>query len=103
MVEPIQTGRGIRDEPRDHVDDRFERFYRDNFTQTARIASLLTNRPDRSANSSTASVQRSGLPRVRFRDLRHTHAFSSIVEPGVEVGLTTGDNRTDSHERAMYR
>jgi DNA-directed RNA polymerase specialized sigma24 family protein len=34
------------DEPRDHVDDRFQRFYRDNFTHTARLARLLTNRPD---------------------------------------------------------
>lgn len=34
------------DEPRDHVDDRCQRFYRDNFTQTARLARLLTNRPD---------------------------------------------------------
>ena len=46
MIEPIQTRRGFMDEPRDDVDDRFQRFYRDNFTQTARLARLLTNRPD---------------------------------------------------------
>ncbi len=34
------------DEPHDHVEERFERFYRDNFTQTARLVRLLTNRPD---------------------------------------------------------
>ena len=34
------------DEPRDQVDDRFQRFYRDNFTHTTRLARLLTNRPD---------------------------------------------------------
>lgn len=46
MIEPIQTRRGFMDEPRDHVDDRFQRFYRDNYTQTARLARLLTNRPE---------------------------------------------------------
>jgi hypothetical protein len=46
MIERIQTRRGFMDEPHDHVDDRFQRFYRDNFTQTARLARLLTNRPD---------------------------------------------------------
>jgi RNA polymerase sigma factor (sigma-70 family) len=46
MIEPIQTRRGFMDEPGDRVDGRFERFYRDNFTQTARLVRLLTNRPD---------------------------------------------------------
>lgn len=46
MIEPIQTRRGFMDEPGDDVDDRFQRFYRDNFTQTARLARLLTHRPD---------------------------------------------------------
>ena len=46
MIEPIQTRRGFMDEPRDDVDDRFQRFFRDNFAQTARLARLLTNRPD---------------------------------------------------------
>ena len=34
------------DEPQDHVDERFQRFYRENFAQTARLVRLLTSRLD---------------------------------------------------------
>ena len=52
-----------------------------------------TDRPlpqpaNRSRNCSIASSQRSDLPRIRFHDLRHTHA-SLLVADGVAIKVVS--------------
>ena len=44
--------------------------------------------PNRSPNSSIASSQRSDVPRIRFHDLRHTHA-SLLVADGVAIKVVS--------------
>ena len=44
--------------------------------------------PNRSASCSTASCSAPTLPRIRFHDLRHTHA-SLLVANGVPIKVVT--------------
>ena len=46
-IEPIRTRRGFILQPEvERIDARFQRFYRENFAQTARLARMLTSDPD---------------------------------------------------------